>query len=150
MREKRGTERETSKAESKVTQASAGAEPTYFFGWDNEIMKAWRQLPDAKNATREVCMILDVNGKDGDPVVGIWADNSSHRMPEMTCGRYRSLTGSRRVNKSLLWEGETHDSHHALGLTQRPDRDPAPMLLSLHEQSKQILQVCRSLIWGFQ
>jgi hypothetical protein len=57
-------------------------------------------------------------------------------------GTWRANRDMRKSAADLLWQGEHHASHHRLTISQRTDRQ---LLLSMYEQSKQILQIRMSL-----
>ena len=85
-------------------------------------------------------VVVPSSADDSDAVVAKWPDGDTHAITDLTCGQLRGLQGRTpgAVGTGVLWSGETHDTHHALKIEQRVDRS---LLMSLYEQSRQVLQV---------
>ena len=91
-------------------------------------------------------MVAPSGADDSEAIVAKWPDGETHIITDLTWGQLRGLQVRTpgAVAAGPLWAGETHDTHHALQIEQRVDR---PLLMSLYEQSRQMLQ-SRQNIFG--
>ena len=83
-------------------------------------------------------MSVPPTGSDKDSVSAKWLDGTWWVIEGETVETLRpKILGSSSSNKPALWDGINCETRHDLKLVQRADRH---LLLSLVEQSKQILQ----------
>jgi hypothetical protein len=122
---------------------------SFVFGWDSETLFGWR-APLTAPDDRELSLPVRV-GKGAaptDPITCEWRDGMVHKITDITVIKFQMDATSVPVGKGAeepLWEGEKASNHHRLRLDQRTDRS---LLLSLKEQSRQILQ-CKVENFGF-
>jgi hypothetical protein len=124
----------------------------YFFGWDDEHMRAWRTHEDAKNSkqiTKELALPTKPTpgANPMDPVKAKWADGMEKFMPECTEGQLtktRSTKGTKTEGLAqqdipeLGWVATHKVTKHKIHLQLKTCRVE---LLLLKEQGKQICQV---------
>ena len=120
-------------------------EVAYKYGWDREARKAWR-IPVGVNIkskadvqkTKEFCVQVKMPSNLEAPVVAEWHDGHTWDVAEVNGADFSG--GARKAPQTLhiYYEGEHKDTHHALVVKPRADRQP---LMALYEQRAQILQV---------
>jgi hypothetical protein len=115
--------------------------------WSTELGLPVRVRGVGKHEVREVRLPVEIppGAADDDTLIGKFSDGSEFVITDLSIGDYRALK-SGRVQKAKItpvWQGVHNVTHNQLCLQQRTDRC---MLLSLYEQSKQILQV---ELWKF-
>ena len=117
--------------------AQDAAPSTDILGFDEELLLPWRQR--GAGAPKDLGLPLPCGGKPRDePAVASWPDGFSARIPELTWGHVQDLTGGRVSMAGVLFRAEHSVTKHAVTVAQRLDRR---LLLSLYEQSRQVLQI---------
>jgi len=132
---------ETTETPVEPALACAPVDTQYHTGLDSSVNLCWR-IPVDGDST-DVVMALPttkqhLEGKADDEVlVAHFADGLQLEVPGVTVARARMMLEGTPVNARRVWEGQT-EMNHALLIQQRADRQ---VLISLFEQSRQILQV---------
>lgn len=132
----------SAKAESPGPQAPAKIPVLYkYFGLDTELGCAWRAQSDAPKALRDISVDTDLE-TDG-IVLATFLGGDTHSYDGEAAVRFLAMfrgAGDRAGAsvRSVLWSGTHVITKHSLEIKQRVDRQ---LLLSLYEQSRQILQV---------
>jgi len=116
------------------------------YGFSEELLMAWRKAIDGGGGTlgsEEPALPFKREeiraGREEDVVVARWADGHEHAIPGLTYTTLGDLMrGGQSVSQGPLWEGTHAKTMHKITVAQRVDRD---LLVSVYEQSRQILQI---------
>jgi hypothetical protein len=120
-----------------ASASSAAAE--YFYGWNEEILRAWRCKVGTKAKELSMPIVIPEGASADDVVEATWFDGMVYEVPNFTVSEFKAKSaGTVKPSAGVLWCDEHSISHNKLTLSQRVDRS---LLLSLWEQSRQILQV---------
>ena len=136
--------------EPKITKvqkkpAEAKLEPEFVYGFDNDLMLAWKV--DINSMKKEKIMSMQLE-RPSNPAAhsamrATWPDGDSKEVSECSCKDYEGKTRqSSTMPSNKFWSGTHIVTHHSLCLKVKPDRSPIMILL---EQKRQILQVAISL-----
>ena len=130
------------------TAAAATDEVQYIYGWERDLRRAWRirvgdpakekELSDEPRYLKGAC--------DWEPIFADFPDGP-YEINDVTVAEWKEMKkgrGSRPKHDAPLWEMRHVTSNNELTINQRTDRK---LLLSLYEQSKQILQLTMEN-WG--
>jgi len=128
--------------------AAATDEVQYIYGWERDLRRAWRirvgdpakekELSDEPRYLKGAC--------DWEPIFADFPDGP-YEINDVTVAEWKEMKkgrGSRPKHDAPLWEMRHVTSKNELTINQRTDRK---LLLSLYEQSKQILQLTMEN-WG--
>ena len=118
-----------------------------FYGYDDALQVAWRATKSGPHRNKEISLPLTIgeHADDTDLVQARWSDGSTWQITCLSVGDLkarRARKGGRQA--APLWSGVRAGSGHQLTLQQRSDR---VLLVSLYEQSAQVLQI-RVDAWG--
>ena len=148
----RGKAKCKGKGEAKEGNGSAAVDiqaPKYKFGYDAELRVSWRHLPGLARSARELGE-WKIPSDDSDPtrpMVCRWNDGQELEVGEVTVDMWKhwqDLIDQKQNHKSeVLYAGEHKNTHHAITVRRRVDRD---LMVSLYEQGKQRLQIP---VWKF-
>ena len=107
-------------------------------GWNKGLRLAWRKKADGGLERSLPPEIADDVPSD-QPLVATFWDNTTATVPGMTVGTWRlQLAQAAQRHSPPLYSRVVDTTKHELSIRQRVDR---MLLLSLYEQSRQILQV---------
>ena len=124
--------------------AAAKTPGLFIYGWSAELNAAWRcDMSQKTMGPKEYSIRIDIpeNPQATDAVVAHWIDGGSWQVSDVTVAEFLCARGS-ATPADEIWAGQHVISKAQLALKNRPDRQA---LLSLYEQSKQILQIAYSL-----
>ena len=116
-------------------------QPTWYYGYDREHNKAWRARSGKKTPQKEFAKKMEepASGRDEDPMQAIFADGATYPIASWTKEMHRATQACTRGGaEKLYYEGRHVATSHKVSVLKRPDRG---MLISMVEQTKQVLQV---------
>ena len=87
----------------------------FTFGWDEEMMAAWRQPAGKKNDyCDEIC--IPEGAADGDDIVAGWSDGTTWHVPSVNVAEWRMMASSSSnitwKTLDVFWEGAHHSGDH--------------------------------------
>jgi hypothetical protein len=113
------------------------------YGVSDEFMLPYRRHKESGVRENGLPIVIDAYANPADEIVGTWPDNSFHGL-SMTVAQFQLKLPAGPRAKTTLYEVEHHATFHKIAIRQRADRH---LLISVYEQSKQILQV-RADVFG--
>jgi hypothetical protein len=124
-----------------MKRPSSSTTSDYFFGWHPELRLAWRckSLDSALDRELSCPIKADPDAPPTSNIVATWPDGCEWVVATVTHRDFADLEKGRRgTGDEPIWQMTHSVNNNTLKLAQRPDRK---LLLSLYEQTRQILQV---------
>jgi hypothetical protein len=129
----------------KIIAEGLEGEPCYIYEFNEELVICTRRLADGTGSSEpSLPLTVPTNWDDSDIVQATWmTDPRVHEVPGLTIKRLKLLVNRGGSYCGELWSSTHVETKHKIHLQQRVDRH---LLVSLYEQTRQILQLRLDLI----
>jgi hypothetical protein len=136
----------SSSAAPKLAQPSSVDD--FFFGWSEELRKAWRQaIKGHDRGPREVCVNFKKpeDAKPTDAMIGVWSDGMCRAIAQYTVEDHAVPHHGKKTTTVHHWEGEHETTKNRLTVSLRKDRS---LLSTLDEQGRMVCMMKVSVYGG--